>query len=108
MRCIKSSLLEGDKLSLMKMGLGLASSPRFIWVTLSSMGGSRYSKRSSQRVFKCLIHGSKSDWINSSDLKVSSPSSSKWLVDTMFTERLSKISPTLTSKSHDNVVDELL
>jgi len=33
------------------MGLGLASSSRLIWVTLSSVGGSRCSKRISQRVF---------------------------------------------------------
>ena len=39
--------------------------------------------------------------------KVSSPSSSKWLVDTMFTEKLSKILPTPTFESHDDVVDEL-
>jgi len=52
--CIRSSFSEGEKLSLMKMGLGLASSPRFIWVTLSSVGGSHYSKCISQRVFKCL------------------------------------------------------
>ena len=39
--------------------------------------------------------------------KVSSSSSFKWLVDTMFTERLPKISPMLTSESHDDVADEL-
>ena len=71
------------------------------------MGGSCCSKHVSQRVFKYLIHGSESDWINSSDSKVSSSSSYKWLVDTMFTERLSKISLTLISESHDDVVDDL-
>jgi len=35
---IRSSFSEGDKLLLMKMGLGLASSTRFIWVTLFSVG----------------------------------------------------------------------
>jgi len=75
--------------------------------TLSSMGGSRCLKRIFQRVFKCLIHGLESDWINSSDFKVSSPSSSKWLFDTMFTERDLKISSTLTSESYDDVADEL-
>ena len=93
--------------SLMKMGLGLASSPRFALVALSSVSGSRYSKHVSQRVFKYLIHGSESDWINSSNLLVSSSLSFKWLVDIMFTERLSKILPMLTSESHDDVADEL-
>jgi len=102
---IKSSFSEGDKLSLMKMGLGLASSPRFIWVTV--VGSSRCSKSISQRVFKCLIQGSESYWTNSLDLKVSSLSSSKWLVDTMFTERLLKILSTLISESYDDVTDEL-
>jgi len=67
----------------------------------------RCSKRISQRVFKLLIHGSEFDWINSLDLKVSSLSSSKWLVNTIFTERLSKIMSTLTSESHDDIADEL-
>ena len=71
------------------------------------MGSSRCLKRVSQRVFKCLIYGSESDWINSSDSKISSLSSSTWLVDTMFTERLSKIWPTLISESQDDVADEL-
>jgi len=71
------------------------------------VGGSRYSKHISQRVVNCLIHESEIDWVNSLDLKVSFPSSSKWLVDTMFTERLLKISPTLTSESHDDLADEL-
>jgi len=70
------------------------------------MGGSHCSKCISKRIFKCLIHGSESDWINFSDLKVSYPSSFKWLVDTMFTERPSKISPTLISESHDDVADD--
>jgi len=55
MRHIRSSFLGGDKFSLIKMGLGLASSPRLIWVTLSSVGGLRCSKQISQRVFRCLI-----------------------------------------------------
>jgi len=38
---------------------------------------------------------------------VSSLLSSKWLVDTIFTERLPKILPILTSESYDNVADEL-
>ena len=71
------------------------------------MGGSRCLKHISQRVFKCLIYGSESDWINFSDLKVSSPSSFKSLVDTMFTKRLSKILLILTSESHDDVANEL-
>jgi len=107
MSCIRCSFSEGDKLSLMKMGLGLASSLRFTWVTLSSVGGSHCSKCVSQRVFKCLIYRSESDWINSLGSKVSSPPSSKWLADTMFTERLPKIFPALTSESHDDVTDEL-
>ena len=48
-----------------------------------------------------------SGWINSSDLKVFSLSSPTWLVDTIFTERLLKISPMLTSESYDDVADEL-
>ena len=71
------------------------------------MGGSRYTKCISLRVFKCLIHESESDWINSSGSKVSSPSSSKRLADNMFTERLLEILPMLTSESHDDVADEL-
>ena len=51
-------------------------------------------------------YGSESDWINSSELKVSSSTSPTWLVDTIFTERLPKISLTLTSESHDDVIDE--
>jgi len=61
MSCISSSFSEGDTLLLMKIGLGLASSPRFTWVTLSSVGGSRCSKRVAQRVFKCLICESESN-----------------------------------------------
>jgi len=95
---------RGDKISLMKMRLGLASFPRLIWITLSSVGGSRYSKRMSQRVFKCLMQGSVSDSIIS--LVPSLSSSSKWLVEIMFTKRLLKMAPTLISDSHDDVPDE--
>ena len=107
MSCIKSSFSEGDKLSLIKMVLGLASSLRYTRVTLSSVECSRCSNRVSQRVFKYLNHGSEFDWINSSNSKISFPSSFKWLVDAMFTKTLSKISPTLTSESHNDFVDEL-
>jgi len=71
------------------------------------VGGLHCLKYISQRVFKYLIHGSQSDWTNSSNLEVSSPLSSKWLVDTIFTESLLKTLPTLTFESHDDVVDKL-
>lgn len=40
--------------SLMKMGFKLSSVPILIWVTLSSMGESHYSNRTSHRVSICL------------------------------------------------------
>ena len=55
----------------------------------------------------CLIHGSESNWINSSNLKLSSLSSFKYLVDSMFIERLLKILSMLTSETHNDIVDGL-
>ena len=47
MSYIRSSFSEDDKLSLMKMDLRLTSSPRFIWITLSWVGG-QYRSRSQE------------------------------------------------------------
>jgi len=85
---------------LIKMGLGLASFPRLILVTLSSVSDLRCSKLVSQRVFRYLIQESIFDWI------ISSSPSSGCLVETMFTKSSLKILPTLTYDSYDDVIDE--
>jgi len=102
MRCIKSSFSGGDKFSLMKMGLGLASSPRLIWVTLSSVSDSPCSKRISQRVFRCLIQRI-CIWLNYFFVSIF-----RMFCWNHLTERSLKMSPALTSDSHDDVPDELL
>ena len=101
-RDIRSSFPRGDKLLLMKMSLEIALSPRLIWVTLSYVGGSRCSKRISQRVFRCLIQRSVSDWI------ISLSFSPGWLVETIFIERSLKMLSTLISNSYNDVPDEWL
>src|SRR3954471_6786012 len=64
MRAIRSAFSSKERVSLMYMGFGLASSPIFTWSKASSVGGSRCSKRMSHSMFRCLIQGSSSVFIS--------------------------------------------
>src|SRR3954468_2938110 len=101
MRAIRSAFSSKERVSLMYMGFGLASSPIFTWSKASSVGGSRCSKRISHSMFRCLIQGSSSVFISS----ISSSSGSDW-AETMLTETGSKSVPTLTSELKDEVSEE--
>src|SRR3954464_3745291 len=101
MRAIRSAFSSKERVSLIYMGFGLASSPMFTWSKASSVGGSRCSKRMSHSMFRCLIQGSSSVFISS----ISSSSDSGW-AETMLTETGSKSVPMLISKLKDEVTEE--
>src|SRR5438045_7444686 len=101
MRVIRSAFSSKERVSLMYMGLGLASSPIFTWSKASSVGGSCCSKRMSHSMLRCLIQGSSSVFISS----ISSSSGSGW-AETMLTETGSKSVPTLISELKDDVSEE--
>src|SRR3954471_11582220 len=71
---IRSAFSSRERVSLIYIGFGLASSPIFTWSKESSVGGSRCSKRMSHSMFRCLIQGSSSVFISS----ISSSSGSGW------------------------------
>src|SRR3954468_11738958 len=101
MRAIRSAFSSEERVLLIYMGFGLASSPIFTWSKASSVGGSRCSKRMSHSMFRCLIQGSSSVFISS----ISSSSGSGW-AETMLTETGSKSMPTLISELKDEVLEE--
>src|SRR3954469_15758367 len=101
MRAIRSAFSSKERVSLIYMGFGLASSPIFTWSKESSVGGSRCSMRISHSMFRCLIQGSSSVFINS----ISSSFGSGW-AETILTETGSKSVPTLTSELKDEVSEE--
>src|SRR3954467_3811716 len=92
-----------ERVSLIYMGFGLASSPILTWIKTSSVGGSRCSKRISHSIFRCLIQGSSSVSISS----ISSSSGSGW-AEAMLTETGSNNVPTLISELNDEVYEEWL
>src|SRR3954462_3278660 len=103
MRAIRSAFSSEERVSLIYMGFGLASSPIFTWSKASSVGGSRCSKRMSHSMFRCLIQGSSSVFISS----ISSSFGSGW-AETMLTETGSKSVVMLISELKDEVSEEWL
>src|SRR4051812_28728792 len=101
MRAISSVFPFGERVSLIYMGFGLASSPILTWSWASSVGGSRCSKRVSHSMFRCLIQGSSSVSISS----ISSSFGSGW-AETMLTETGPNRVPTLISELKDEVSEE--
>src|SRR4051812_2266690 len=103
MRVIKLSFSLGERVSLMYIGFGLASSHILTWSKASSVDGSRCSKQISHSTFRCLIQRSFSVSIS----LILSSFSSGW-AETMLTKTSSNNVPMLTSKSKDEVSEEWL
>src|SRR4051812_17372134 len=103
MRVIRSSCSLGERVSLVYMGLGLASLLILTWSRASSVGGSRCSKRVSHSMFRCLIQGSSSVSI----ISISSSSGSGW-AKTMLTETGPNDASMLILELKNSVSEELL